>query len=428
MMPHVGGGAGPSVRMGQFSGASTDAPSSGDMNVPPHGAAAYGQPSASGGAATGGFASTGDVHRPSYGDVGGATRGYGTGRTPFVSVGGTHFKGTSSLGGTGLYGHGMPPQRRKVPPPFKCSRGEDLVHFFKIFEKYVSREYSMDREDWRLVLPEYLGGDLFSTVQSFRAQESYDVIKAKLLRDFVQHDRITGNDYSNLLDAKKLEGETITCFRIRLEGMAERLGLDENGRKALIIKALERNTEDSVLKDIQKVRVLMGDISISKYIEMYKEFGKLNIADTNKPPHEVAAVELTHNNDFQARPVVVCYMCGNEGHYARDCSFNKPSSIVCLTCGKSGHVKSQCPTQSGTENSSDNPLLYCGYCGKPGHAMVHCRDFNNFMKSHGGNFRGRRDARFASRGGASNRSYVPRASSGIPSPSRPSVQKYDPLN
>lgn len=274
------------------------------------------------------------------------------------------------------------PRRRKAPPPFKCGKGSELEYFFRTFEKYVSREYSDDEEDWRLVLPEYLEGDILKAARSFKAHERYCVIKARLLKDFATPGRITGTSYSDLLDAKKESKESLGCFRIRLEGMIEGLGVDDSGRRALIIKALERNTEESILTDIKKLRVVTGDLSVERYVELYNDFSKLTVSK----PDVVAALEqpaarVAHSDRVDVRPPVICFRCNREGHFARDCTMSN-LNLKCYVCHQPGHVMRQCPGQT---SNNVRPILYCGFCGRPGHAMVHCREFNEY-RGHDSNF------------------------------------------
>lgn len=297
------------------------------------------------------------------------------------------------------------PRRRRVPPPFKCSKGDELGFFFRSFEKFVSGEYSSDEEDWRLVLPDYLEGDLLRAVKSFKAHEKYGVIKNRLLKDFAKSTKITGSSYSDLLEAKKQPNESMGCFQIRLEGMVEGLGVDEFGKQALLLKALERNTEECILTDIKKLQIVAGKMNVERYVELYREFSKLCIS---KSDNFVAAVEYPPgivNRDVKpdakpdsspdvkpdlspdekhdvrsdagpdGRPAILCYKCNGEGHFARHCSIDNVD-IVCYACQQPGHVMRQCPSLTSSNNAV--PLLFCGFCGRPGHAMVRCREFNNF--------------------------------------------------
>lgn len=263
------------------------------------------------------------------------------------------------------------PRRRKAPPPFKCSKGEELVYFFRTFERYVTREYSLDEEDWRLVLPEYLEGDLLRTVKSFKPHEQYHVIKARLLKDFASPARITGNNYSDLLDASRQPNESLNCFRIRLECMAEGLGVDDVGRRALIMKALERNTGTGILRDIKKLQVVMGDMDIEKYVELYNEFSKLEVSKSSNPVASLSADNATLA--MKSDKYIYCSLCQREGHLANDCFSH---SVVCYGCRQPGHIRRNCPQQADTQNFRIG--LYCGFCGQPGHAMLNCTQYNDF--------------------------------------------------
>ena len=58
---------------------------------------------------------------------------------------------------------------------------------------------------------------------------------------------------------------------------------------------------------------------------------------------------------------VVCFTCGFQGHFARQCSNkNKNNKRACFNCGDSAHLAKNCPK------------IICGVCNEKGHLPVNC--------------------------------------------------------
>ena len=73
---------------------------------------------------------------------------------------------------------------------------------------------------------------------------------------------------------------------------------------------------------------------------------------------------------------VVCFKCGEKGHYASRCSTKRGSQDeyakrMCSVGSKEGHYANRCPTKRKKTRSRDLGL-YCLKCGEDGHLANWC--------------------------------------------------------
>ena len=66
------------------------------------------------------------------------------------------------------------------------------------------------------------------------------------------------------------------------------------------------------------------------------------------------------------KAAVVCHLCKQPGHFARDCRVGAVA-IVCQLCSQPGHSAPHC----GTLRSRGQPVV-CQMCEKPGHNADRC--------------------------------------------------------
>lgn len=273
--------------------------------------------------------------------------------------------------------------RKKVPPPAKCDDPGRLVHFFKIFEKWCRSEFHEDRESWVQVLPSFVGGEILRTVQAFPPDAEYDTIKFKILTNFVQTTVVTGNLYRQVLDMKRRSDEGIRCFLVRLEGMVSKLGASEEGSEAIIRSVLENNIHKKVLMEIQKQSCMRDGLTVEEFMKAAESISNILGVENEESVSERVRVCTGEASKHPGSPQtpVVCYRCGKEGHFSRECSSKQDTSrVTCFNCQKKGHLARNCRQP---ERSSDrNPTLpTCGFCGKYGHAMMVCGEFQMFRQA-----------------------------------------------
>lgn len=276
-------------------------------------------------------------------------------------------------------------RRKKVPPPRKCNQPERLPLFFKNFEKYAAAEYGDDLDSWLLILPDFVEGRILKVVQAFGEDKEYGDVKERLLKDFVQKEIVTGNLYQDILDLRREPNEDLRCFTIRLEGLAAKLGSDEEGKNALIMNALEKNVPVEILKEIKKQRCMAEETTIDDFVMLSEELMKIfNISDGGGD-HKVRIVTRSENTEPVADfPMErgACFNCGVFGHFSRDCSKGKKTnSVKCYKCGGQGHIARNCRegNNSAREEKRERQLPICGFCGVYGHCMIRCREFRQFQ-------------------------------------------------
>ena len=72
---------------------------------------------------------------------------------------------------------------------------------------------------------------------------------------------------------------------------------------------------------------------------------------------------------------VVCFRCGEKGHYANRCSIKQGSQDgyakrVCFVCSKEGHYANRCSTKRGSHDGFVKRV--CFRCGEEGHYANEC--------------------------------------------------------
>ena len=307
---------------------------------------------------------------------------------------------------------GMVPER--VPPPAVCSRVGQLPQFFKTFEKYARSLYKQDEEAWLQILPNYVEGEVLQIVKAFGDSVDYAALKGRILRDFVRDSKVTGESYAEILGLKMKEGESLRCFYIRLEALAERVESSASGKTALVMSALRNNLSKEVLLQVDLQLCARANVTIEEFINVSEAIARTITLGAVGTSEKVRATVQTQNdnvgplrNNRYDPADVICYKCGIKGHSARYCPQNMSNSDrsrkSCFSCNEVGHFARDCPSKNKQtlKNKQNTPndvntfdRVTCGFCGSLGHPMMRCTDFIDFRKELGSasaNIRGTRN-------------------------------------
>lgn len=273
----------------------------------------------------------------------------------------------------------------RVPPPVSYTGRGNLNEFFISFERYAASLYKDDFASYLQILPSFLDGESKNIVLSFGTGANYQVVKERLRRE--SNKRTLGsNNFTDFFATVRLPGESLTCFSIRLESLADKIPNSTIDTRAVMVRskflsALSQGVlrqlnvafgsrDDARLADLVRMATILEDDSVES-----------NIA-VSASAWPVAAATASGIQDVR------CFGCGTMGHYKNQCPDRKP--VLCFKCNQEGHIARNCrqtsnPKLTGsnrvpTPNTESVPINnnasnLCGYCGQGYHAMIECDQF-----------------------------------------------------
>ena len=113
-----------------------------------------------------------------------------------------------------------------VPSPyiFDGTNYDSMEDFLYFFERYALATYGNDTVSWLQILPEFLCGDFKNFVNAFGRSKDilYVTVGDRLLSEL--NFRTVGDDnHARFLNLVHKQGETLTCYFIRLEVSARKI-------------------------------------------------------------------------------------------------------------------------------------------------------------------------------------------------------------
>ena len=110
----------------------------------------------------------------------------------------------------------------RVPPPSIFDGSSDVKVFFKQFEAHCTAIYGENYDAWLQVLPSFTDGEPRNIVQSFGMGNTvtYTLVKERLLTECKRRTFGT-NAITDFYGAVRRAGETLVCYSIRLQSLAD---------------------------------------------------------------------------------------------------------------------------------------------------------------------------------------------------------------
>ena len=130
--------------------------------------------------------------------------------------------------------------KTKIPPPVKFAGDRGAISvgaFFVAFERFSTREYGVDPLSWMQVLPQYMEGEAREMVNAFDHEAKYEVVKQRMLEEFLHRQSLGNNETNDFFAARKRSEESWKCFAIRLDALAVKVASAAEGSRQVMVRS-----------------------------------------------------------------------------------------------------------------------------------------------------------------------------------------------
>ena len=111
---------------------------------------------------------------------------------------------------------------QRVPPPMPYKGVGSINDFFENFERYAHSLYENDARSYLQILPSFLEGETKNIALSFGTNADYATVKARVISESERRS-LGSNNFTDFFATKRLPGESLLCYSIRLESLASKI-------------------------------------------------------------------------------------------------------------------------------------------------------------------------------------------------------------
>ena len=125
----------------------------------------------------------------------------------------------------------------RVPPPAIYNGSSDFEVFIRQYEAYCTSIYGEHPNSWLQMLPSFTDGEPRCIVQAYGMNQTVTYAKVKeRLRTECQRRALGTNAITDLFSATRRLSESLLCYSIRLQALAEKIPGMTAQNKALIVQ------------------------------------------------------------------------------------------------------------------------------------------------------------------------------------------------
>ena len=246
----------------------------------------------------------------------------------------------------------------RVPPPLIFNGSSCVEIFFKQFEAHCIAIYGENYDAWLQVLPSFTDGEPRNIVQSFGMGNTvtYTLVKERLLTECKRRTFGT-NAITDFYGAIRRAGETLVCYSIRLQSLADMITDAPAAHKDLMVKTKFVNgLKPSTVTQIS-IRYGSVDVEFEEIVRLAQlledrpcvapSSDQIPPATSVTPVSAIGTVASVVAGTSQTTPVSTargttpstCIRRGNVGHVRRTGS---TINSRCFECGRRGHSRRNC--------------------------------------------------------------------------------------